>query len=422
MLVAAFAAAAAAPRHGSAWIGLAAGIGGVGAFWRWCTASPPSPSAATRSSPGVAINMLAGGPDRDRRQCLVRAGRPHAAAGGRMRFGPVTLPGSPGSARCRCWTALYRGRLRPYHPRVCRPRGGHRDLVRAGARPASACACAPSAKTRRRSTPPASRSRALRYAAVILAGVLCGLGGAYLSLAQAAGFLPNMTAGKGFIALAALIFAKWRAWPALGAASCSACSMRWRSGCRASRLPGIGLVPVQAIQALPYALTVILLAGFIGTRHPAAGVRHPLREGALDGSIDGPADLLEAAAAIREQRLCALFAATVSARRSRSASGRVYAGVQRGERRLSGRHLRGGGRDLRDGGGRRPRARRRSPSIGGGRRAGDAVRRHAGSASSNSAGAEAPRCGLRTCADSARRFTADELLPFAFGPPRMERE
>ena len=51
-------------------------------------------------------------------------------------------------------------------------------------------------------------------AAVVIAGVLCGLGGAYLSVGQAAGFLPLMTAGKGFIALAALIFAKWRAWPA----------------------------------------------------------------------------------------------------------------------------------------------------------------------------------------------------------------
>ena len=51
----------------------------------------------------------------------------------------------------------------------------------------------------------------------MIGGVLCGLGGAYLSIAQSAGFMPNMTAGKGFIALAALIFAKWRAWPALGA-------------------------------------------------------------------------------------------------------------------------------------------------------------------------------------------------------------
>ena len=57
----------------------------------------------------------------------------------------------------------------------------------------------------------------LRYAAVLIAGLLCGIAGAYLSTGQSAGFVRDMTAGKGFIALAALIFAKWRPWPALGA-------------------------------------------------------------------------------------------------------------------------------------------------------------------------------------------------------------
>ena len=55
----------------------------------------------------------------------------------------------------------------------------------------------------------------LRYRAVICAGVLCGIAGAYLSIAQSAGFIRDMTAGKGFIALAALIFAKWRPVPAM---------------------------------------------------------------------------------------------------------------------------------------------------------------------------------------------------------------
>ena len=76
----------------------------------------------------------------------------------------------------------------------------------------------------------------LRYAAVIIAGVLCGLAGAYLSVGQSAGFLPNMTAGKGFIALAALIFAKWRAWPALGA-----CFLFGLLDAVAIRLQGISL-------------------------------------------------------------------------------------------------------------------------------------------------------------------------------------
>lgn len=114
----------------------------------------------------------------------------------------------------------------------------------------------------------------LRYAAVVIGGVLCGLGGAYLSVAQAAGFLPNMTAGRGFIALAALIFAKWRAWPALGACFLFGFLDAFANQLQGRSLPLIGEVPVQAIQAMPYLLTVILLAGVIGTAIPprASGV------------------------------------------------------------------------------------------------------------------------------------------------------
>ena len=116
--------------------------------------------------------------------------------------------------------------------------------------------------------------RGLRYGAVVICGVLVGLSGVYLVLSQAAYFQPNMSAGKGFIALAALVFAKWRPWPAL--ATCllfgflDALAIRLQG----VALPGIGLVPVQAIQALPYVLTVILLAGFIGKAIPpkASGV------------------------------------------------------------------------------------------------------------------------------------------------------
>ncbi len=108
----------------------------------------------------------------------------------------------------------------------------------------------------------------LRYAAVIICGALCGLGGTYLAVSQSAGFLPQMTAGKGFIALAAVIFANWRPWPAL-----FACLLFGLLDAVAIRLqgvvlPGIGQVPVQAIQALPYVMTVVLLAGFIGKATP----------------------------------------------------------------------------------------------------------------------------------------------------------
>jgi ABC-type uncharacterized transport system permease subunit len=114
----------------------------------------------------------------------------------------------------------------------------------------------------------------LRYTAVIIAGVLCGLAGAYLAVGQAAGFLPNMTAGRGFIALAALIFAKWRAWPALGACFLFGLLDASANQLQGLSLPGIGEVPVQAIQAMPYLMTVILLAGVIGKAIPprAAGI------------------------------------------------------------------------------------------------------------------------------------------------------
>lgn len=104
----------------------------------------------------------------------------------------------------------------------------------------------------------------LRYRAVVICGLLCGLGGAYISIAQNAGFTRDMTAGQGYIALAAMIFGKWRPLQALGACLLfgllNALSIRMQS----LSLPLIGEVPVQLIQALPYILTVVLLAGFIG--------------------------------------------------------------------------------------------------------------------------------------------------------------
>jgi simple sugar transport system permease protein len=115
----------------------------------------------------------------------------------------------------------------------------------------------------------------LRYSAVIMAGVLCGFGGAYLAIAQSAGFVTDMTAGKGFIALAALIFAKWRPFPALGACFLFGLLDAVALRIQGVSLPGIGQVPVQAIQALPYILTVVLLAGFIGKATPPKAVGVP---------------------------------------------------------------------------------------------------------------------------------------------------
>ncbi len=104
----------------------------------------------------------------------------------------------------------------------------------------------------------------LRYRAVLICGFLCGIAGTYLSVAQNASFVREMSAGQGYIALAAMIFGKWRPLTSMGA-----CLMFGFLDAVAIRLQGVeivgvGEVPVQLIQALPYVLTVVLLAGFIG--------------------------------------------------------------------------------------------------------------------------------------------------------------
>ncbi len=104
----------------------------------------------------------------------------------------------------------------------------------------------------------------MRYQALIVTGVLCGVAGTYLSIAQNASFLRNMSAGQGFIALAALIFGKWRPWPTMFACFLFAFTDAVQTRLQGVDIPGIGVIPVQFIQALPYALTVILLAGFVG--------------------------------------------------------------------------------------------------------------------------------------------------------------
>ena len=105
----------------------------------------------------------------------------------------------------------------------------------------------------------------LRYAALTMNGVLCGLAGSYLVLAQNASFSQNMTAGRGFMALAALIFGRWHPvkalWACLLFGFMDAVAIRLQG----VQLAGLGEVPVQLIQALPYVMTVVLLAGFIGS-------------------------------------------------------------------------------------------------------------------------------------------------------------
>jgi ABC-type uncharacterized transport system permease subunit len=114
----------------------------------------------------------------------------------------------------------------------------------------------------------------LRYRAVICAGLLCGFAGTYLSIVQSAAFIQDMSAGKGYIALAALIFAKWKPVPVMFACLLFGFLDALSNFMQGKEVPLIGEMPVQIFQALPYVLTCVLLAGFIGAAIPpkAGGV------------------------------------------------------------------------------------------------------------------------------------------------------
>ncbi|HEX8890007.1 MAG TPA: ABC transporter permease [Pyrinomonadaceae bacterium] len=108
--------------------------------------------------------------------------------------------------------------------------------------------------------------RRIRYTAVLISGALAAIGGAYLSIGQSSLFTRNMTAGRGFIALAALIFGKWRPIQTM-----LACLLFGFADAIATQMQGVIDIPVQFIQMIPYVLTIVVLAGFIGlSRAPRA--------------------------------------------------------------------------------------------------------------------------------------------------------
>ena len=119
----------------------------------------------------------------------------------------------------------------------------------------------------------------IRYSGVLLAGVLAGIGGAYLSIGQSSLFTRNMTAGRGFIALAALIFGKWR--PVQTLLACllfgftEAVSIQMQG---VFKLPSGDDIPVQFIQMVPYVLTIVVLAGFIGSSRPPRALGIPYQK------------------------------------------------------------------------------------------------------------------------------------------------
>ncbi|HJQ70089.1 MAG TPA: ABC transporter permease [Blastocatellia bacterium] len=110
----------------------------------------------------------------------------------------------------------------------------------------------------------------MRYAGVLLSGLLAAIGGAYLSIGQNSLFTRNMTAGRGFIALAALILGKWHPVGAF-----LACLLFGIAEAISIRMQGVVDIPVQWIQIIPYVLTLVVLAGFIGRATPPRAIGTP---------------------------------------------------------------------------------------------------------------------------------------------------
>ena len=263
MLAAAFAAAAVAAVTGSAWLALACGIV-TATVMALLHGYACITQRGNQVVSGVAINLLASG-------LTVVLGSYWFQQGGQTpmltnlgRFRPLELPGVDLLNGVPILGAIYRDLISGYslivyiallavpatHWLVNKTRFGLR-LRAVGEYPQAVDTAGVSVAW-------------LRYRAVLLCGLLTGIAGTYVSIAQNAGFSRDMTAGQGFIALAAMIFGKWRPYPALGACLLFGLLDAVAIRLQGVRIAGIGEVPVQLIQALPYALTVLLLAGFIG--------------------------------------------------------------------------------------------------------------------------------------------------------------
>lgn len=264
MLAAAFFSGAVAYTSGSVWVGLLAGVAASLAL----SGIHGLASITFRGNQlisGVAINFLASGMTVVIAQDWFREGGRTPSLEGDARFTPVDLPLS----------GLDIPIIGPIYSELV---SGHTALVYI------AFLCVPLSwwvlfrtrfglRLRAVGENPAAVDTAgisvikLRFAAVAICGVLCGIAGAYLATALQAGFVKEMTAGRGYIALAALIFAKWRPWYAL-----SACLLFGLLQAVALRYQNIDLggvvVPVQVMDALPYILTVVILAGFVGKAIP----------------------------------------------------------------------------------------------------------------------------------------------------------
>ncbi|MBI5367051.1 MAG: ABC transporter permease [Planctomycetes bacterium] len=116
-----------------------------------------------------------------------------------------------------------------------------------------------------------------RYAGVLISGGLAGLAGAYLA-SDVAQFTQNMTAGKGYIALAAMILGKWTPFGALGACFLFAFAQKFQFALRGAPSPSLQAIPSQFTDMIPYLLTILVLAGLVGRAKAPAALGKPYEE------------------------------------------------------------------------------------------------------------------------------------------------
>jgi len=267
MLVAAFVSAGVAFVSGSVWIGLLAGIA-ASLFMSLVHGLASITFRGNQLISGVAINFLAAGLTVVISQSWFAQGGRTPQLEGAARFNPITLPGAEALRDVPVFGPIYADLISGHTAIVYiaflfvpltawvlfSTRFGLR-LRAVGENPAALDTAGVSVRN-------------MRYAAVLICGALCGIAGAYLATALQAGFVKDMTAGRGYIALAALIFAKWRPWYALSA--CLLFGFLQALALRPDLIENtIGFkVQVQLLDALPYILTVIILAGFVGKAIP----------------------------------------------------------------------------------------------------------------------------------------------------------
>ena len=274
MLISAFVAAAIAYESGSVWVGLVAGMAASLVF-AMIHGVASILYRGDQIISGVALNFFASGLTVVVGDAIYRQGGQTPVLAGGARFNEITLPFAETLSGVPLIGPIYSELISGHKPLVYvaflavplvwwvlfRTRFGLR-LRAVGENPSSVDTAGVSVV-------------GMRFKALMITGLLCGIAGAYLSTSQAAGFGKEMTAGRGYIALAALIFAKWRPIHAMGA-----CLLFGLLEAISNLYPNIDVfglftIPVQFTQTLPYILTVIILGGFVGRAMPPASIGQP---------------------------------------------------------------------------------------------------------------------------------------------------